>query len=248
MGSGCSNHAELKHPVRLLHGDATRGELSFTEVVGPTITGPLWGGPAAATSLDELRAKAVATEAGPGHFRCTSSGPCLPGTFAPAGSLLLVMTPVMMSCDIPTAYDVRLTGAHALTATVDCDAHCGGFGTAAYGSAALLSVPLGQLPPGELTVTAPRRWRRDQDNDSHRPCQLGGHRPGPTRPAGPAPRRPKAGVHQHTTPSRSPRRRCWVAGTETAASSPPSSWRPREDKRQRVARPPESCAYGALTN
>ena len=170
-GSGCSGHAKPPHPASLLHADAAAGELAFTELV-PTIPGSLMGGPAGALSLDDLRRKALTTDGGAGHFMCQRSGTCLSGLSAPAGSLLLVMTPTRVSCQVPTAYHVRLTGAHALTVTVESDSQCSApSATAAQGAAALIAVPLRQLPVGKLTIKAPGSLAEPQTTTVDIPAQ-----------------------------------------------------------------------------
>ena len=82
------------------------------------------------------------------------------------------MTPTRVSCQVPTVYHVRLTGEHALTVTVESDSQCSApSATAAQGAAALIAVPLRQLPVGKLTIKAPGSLAEPQTTTVDIPAQ-----------------------------------------------------------------------------
>jgi hypothetical protein len=138
-------------PSTDVSGSPPGGELPFTVLV-PAVGSGMFGGPAAALTVDRLRSVITATPAAPGNFQCPSAH-CLP-TDVPANSLLIVLTPSPAACDPVTALHARLTGAHTLTITADVSIDCGG-DAAAQSAANLLAIPLSSLPSGALTVVAP---------------------------------------------------------------------------------------------
>ena len=138
-------------PSADVSGSPPSGELPFTVVV-PAAGSGMFGGPAAALTVDQLRRAITTRTAAPGNFQCANAR-CLP-TDVPSNSLLVVLTPSPAACDPVTAFHARLTGAHTLTITADVSIDCGG-DAAAQSAATLLAVPLSSLPSGALTVVAP---------------------------------------------------------------------------------------------
>jgi hypothetical protein len=138
-------------PSTDLSGSPPGGELPFAVVVSSAGSG-MFGGPAAALTLDQLRRVITTRTEAPGNFQCVNAR-CLP-THVPSNSLLVVLTPSPAACDPVTAFHARLTGAHTLTITADLSIDCRG-DVAAQSAAMLLAVPLSSLPSGALTVVAP---------------------------------------------------------------------------------------------
>ena len=138
-------------PSTDVYGSPPGLELPFTVVV-PAAGSGMFGGPAAALTVDQLRRAITTRTAAPGNFQCANAR-CLP-TDVPSNSLLVVLTPSPAACDPVTAFHARLTGAHTLTITADVSIDCGG-DAAAQSAATLLAVPVSSLPSGALTVVAP---------------------------------------------------------------------------------------------
>ena len=138
-------------PSTDVYGSPPGLELPFTVVV-PAAGSGMFGGPAAALTVDQLRRVITTRTAAPGNFQCANAR-CLP-TDVPSNSLLVVLTPSPAACDPVTAFHARLTGAHTLTITADVSIDCGG-DAAAQSAATLLAVPVSSLPSGALTVVAP---------------------------------------------------------------------------------------------
>jgi hypothetical protein len=149
--SACAQLSASSSLSTVVSGSPPGGEVPFTVVV-PAVGSGMFGGPAAALTVDRLRNAITTTTAAPGNFQCVTER-CLP-TDAPANSLLIVLTPSPATCDPVTALHARLTGAHTLTITADVSIDCGG-DAAAQSAATLLAVPLSSLPSGALTVVAP---------------------------------------------------------------------------------------------